>query len=376
MTLMSGSPPCCSATTGQRDIAIGSSIANRGRKSLEGLIGFLTNTLVFRCDLAGNPSFLDLLARVAGTARDAYAWQDLPFEKLVEELHPDRALSHNPLFQVCFSLLQAHRDALRLGGLTLEQLDAVTRTSRFDLTLTMEDTREGLRGAFEYNTDLFEPATMERMVEHLHVLLAGIAAAPETPVLDLPLLTEAEHRALVFGRNQTTTGYPREACIPELFQAEVRRTPNAPAVKFRERVLSYAELNQQANRLAHHLTSLGVGPETAVAIAAERSDRMIVGLVAILKAGGYYVPFDPADPPERLGYLLSQVHARVVLAATRHHPRLPEGGWQVCDPEAVDFSSLPDTDPPFRNHPDNLAYTTYTSGSTGLPKGICIPTAA
>ncbi|HVB38802.1 MAG TPA: amino acid adenylation domain-containing protein, partial [Vicinamibacterales bacterium] len=375
MTLLAAFAVLLSRSTGQDDLAIGSSIANRGHRRLEDLIGFLTNTLVMRVDLSGNPTFVELLGRVRHAAREAYARQDVPFEKLVEELQPDRVLSQNPLFQVAFSLLQAHRDSLKLGDLTIEQIDVPSATSRFDLTLTMEDAREGLIGSIEYNTDLFERDTIRRTIEHLDVLLHAVAEAPGLHVADLPVMTAGEQRRVTVELNATATGYPRDRCVHELVEAQAARTPDAVALRSGSLRLTYGELNARANRLARRLRACGVGPEAAVAICAERSIEMIVGLVAILKAGGFYVPFDPTDPPDRLAYLFAQVGARLILAPDARAAGLARHGLEVYVPvrHADELGREADGDLPNLTHPDNLVYTTYTSGSTGLPKGICIP---
>ncbi|MDE3155803.1 MAG: amino acid adenylation domain-containing protein [Acidobacteriota bacterium] len=375
MTLLAAFAVLLSRRTGQTDLAIGSSIANRGHRHLEDLIGFFTNTLVMRVDLSGNPTFAGLVGRVRAVAREAYGRQDVPFEKLVEELQPERVLSQNPLFQVAFSLLQAHRDTLRLGDLTIEQIDVPSATSRFDLTLTMEDAREGLVGSIEYNTDLFERETIRRTIEHLDVLLHAVAADPGARVADLPVMTDAERRRVTVELNDTVTDYPRDRCVHELFEAEAARRPDAVALRAGTARLTYGELNARANRLARRLRARGVGPEVAVAICAERSIGMIVGLVAILKAGGFYVPFDPGDPPDRLGYLFEQVQARLLLAPAGRAAELARFGRDVYVPEQREdeLAAEPAADLPNLAHPDNLIYTTYTSGSTGLPKGICIP---
>ncbi len=375
MTLLAAFAVLLYRSTGQDDLAIGSSIANRGHKRLEDLIGFLTNTLVMRVDLSGNPTFVELLGRVRHVAREAYARQDVPFEKLVEELQPERVLSQNPLFQVAFSLLQAHRDSLELGDLTIEQIDVPSATSRFDLTLTMEDAREGLIGSVEYNTDLFERETIRRTIGHLEVLLAAVAEAPETRVADLPVMSPGEQRRVTVELNATDTAYPRDACVHQLVEEWAARTPDAVALRSGAVRLTYGELNVRANRLARRLRARGVGPEAAVAICAERSVEMIVGLVAILKAGGFYVPFDPTDPAERLAYLFAQVGTRLILAPEARAEELARYGIEVYVParHAVELEGEPAGDLPNLTHPDNLIYTTYTSGSTGLPKGICIP---
>lgn len=362
--------------TGQTDFAVGTSIANRAHPSLEPLVGFLTNTLALRTPLGGDPTFAEVVRRTREVASAAYAHAETPLERIIEALRPDRTMSQNPLFQVCFSLLQAHRDELRLGdGLTLEQLNVTGATARFDLTITVEDTRAGLLVAVEYSRDLFEPATIARMVRHYRALLESAVAAPATRIAALPMLDAAERRSLLRDWNATTTPYPRDACIHELFEACAAATPDAPAVTAGDRTLTYAELNASANRLARRLRAQGVGADTGVAVCAERTLEMVVALVAVLKAGGYYLPFDPADPAERLNYLFEQTQARVLLAPAAARARLaalrlPLLAVQLDAPEHL--AESPENLPNVAS-PENLAYTTYTSGSTGRPKGICIP---
>lgn len=362
--------------TGQTDFAVGTSIANRGHPSLEPLIGFLTNTLALRTPLAGNPAFAELVGRVRTVANAAYEHAETPLERIIEAVQPDRTMSQNPLFQVCFSLLQAHRDALRLGErLTLEQLNVASATARFDLTVTVEDTRAGLLVAVEYSRDLFEPATIARMMRHYQTLLTGAAAAPETRIAALPLLAADERRTLLADWNATTTAYPRDRCVHELFEACAAATPDAPAVTAGERTLTYAQLNAAANRLARRLRAQGVGADVGVAVCAERTLEMVVTLVAVLKAGGYYLPFDPADPAERLNFLFEQAGVRVVAAPVEARPRLPATRvpFFPVQLDAPEFLAESADNLPNITDPANLAYTTFTSGSTGRPKGICIP---
>ena len=362
--------------TGQEDIAIGTSIANRPHPALEPLIGFLTNTLVLRTRLRGEIPFRELVARVRTVAESAYEHAETPLERIIEAVQPERTMSQNPLFQVCFSLLQAHRDTLRIGGLELEQQNVSSATSRFDLTVTCEDARAGLIVGFEYSADLFDPATIDRLALHYRRLLMHAAAQPGTAVAALPLLDPAEATQLLQAWNATVTPYPAHRAVHELFEEWAAKTPGATAVVAGDRALTYGELNAQANRLARRLRARGAGPDQPVAVAAERTLEMVVALVAVLKAGGCYLPFDPADPADRLAFSFRQAGARLLLAPAEAGPRLPAGTgaeWlpvQLDDPAHL---AEPADNLPNRTRPDHLAYVTFTSGSTGRPKGICIP---
>src|SRR3990172_6881802 len=328
-----------------------------------------------RTDLSGNPSFRELLGRVREAALGAYNHQDLPFEKLVEELHPKRDLSRNPLFQVMFVLENAPRQALELSGLTLNPLEVGSGTAKFDLTLSIVEGAEGLRGILEYNSDLFNTDTITRMLGHFQTLLEGIVANPEQRISDLPLLTEAERQQLLVEWNDTKRDYPQDKCIHELFEAQVERTPEAIAVVFEDQQLTYSELNARANQLAHYLRALGVGPEVLVGICMERSLEMVVGLLGILKAGGAYVPLDLTYPKERLAFMLEDTHVPVLLTQERLVLGLPQHGatvvcldadWEVIAQESEESLVSGAT-------AENLAYVIYTSGSTGRPKGISVP---
>jgi aspartate racemase len=356
--------------TEQEDIIVGSFIANRNRAEISGLIGFFVNTLVMRTYLGGNPSFQELLGRVRKIALGAYAHQDLPFEKLVEELQPERDLSRQPLFQVAFALQNTPMPALELPGLTLNSLEILhSGTAQFDLTLELQETSEGLSGHFEYNTDLFDACTLRRMANHFQTLLEGVVANPQQRLWDLPLLTEAERQTLLVEWNETQTDYPKDLCIHQLFETQVERTPDAVAVVFEDQQLTYQELNARANRIAHHLQSLGVGPEVLVGICMERSLEMVVGLLGILKAGGAYVPLDPAYPQERLALMLSDTQAPVLLTQQRLVAQLPQQVTKVVclDADWETIAQSRQENPVSGVRADNLAYVIYTSGSTGRP---------
>ena len=257
-----------------------------------------------RTDLSGNPTFRELLRRLREVCLGAYAHQDLPFERLVEELHLERNLGRNPLFQVMFVLQNTSLQTVGLPGLTLSPVEIDSGTAHFDLTLHIADTDRGLIATFAYNTDLFEDATIALMLGHFTTLLEAVVANPEGRVSDLPLLSEAERQQLLLEWNDTKTDDPNDLCIQQLFEAQVERTPDAVAVVFEHQQLTYADLNRRANQIAHHLQALGVGPEIPVGICLEPSADVIVGLLGILKAGGVYLPLDPAYPKERLAFML------------------------------------------------------------------------
>ncbi|MBD2606568.1 AMP-binding protein, partial [Scytonema hofmannii FACHB-248] len=371
MTLLAAFQAQLYRYTSQEDICIGSPIANRNHAGIEGLIGFFVNTLALRTDLSGNPSFLELLGRVREVCVGAYAHADIPFERLVTELHPERNLSHTPLFQVTFALQEDTKKDLLLSGLTLKWLQNQSETAKFDLTLYVVDSKPELWGWWEYNTDLFDAATIERMVGHFTNLLEGIVNQPEKRLSDLPLLTEPERQTLLVNWNDTTTDYPQDKCIHELFEAQVEKTPDAIAVVFESEQLTYGELNARANQLAHYLRTLGVKPEVLVGICVERSLSMVIGLLAILKAGGAYVPLDPSYPFERLAYMLEDSQPDVLLTQKYLVESLPTHFAQLICIDS-DWELIPDENienPVSQITVDNLAYVIYTSGSTGKPKG-------
>ena len=360
--------------TNQDDLVIGTPIANRNRLEIEGLIGFFVNTLVLRTDLAGDPTFRELLRRVREVCLGAYAHQDLPFERLVEELHLARDLSRNPLFQVMFVLQNASLQPVELPGLSLIPVEVDTGTTHFDLTLHIVDSDQGLVGTLAYNSDLFEAATIARMLGHLGTLLQGVAAAPERRLSDLPLLNEAERQQVLVDWNATRTDYAGDLSIPQLFETQVERKPEAIAVVLEDEQLTYKELNRRANQLANHLRSLGVGPEVRVGVCLKHSLEVIVGLLGILKAGGVYVPLDPAYPKERLAFMLEDAEVPVLLTQEALLPGLPEhhakvvcldSDWAVIARESAENLNC-------LAMPENLAYTIYTSGSSGQPKGVLI----
>jgi amino acid adenylation domain-containing protein len=360
--------------SGQDDIVVGTPVANRNRREIEGLIGFFVNTLVLRTDLSGNPSFEQLLGRVKEVALQAYAHQDLPFEQLVEALQPTRDLSYTPLFQVMFALDDASVPSVELPNLTASSYSVEIGTAKFDLTLSMENTADGLVGVWEYNTDLFDEVTIARMAGHFQALLEAIAANPIQPISELPLLTQRERHQLLVEWNNTTTDYPQDKCIHQLFEEQVELTPDAVAVVFEGTQLTYRELNARANQLAHYLLSLGVEPEVLVGICVERSLEMVVGLLGILKAGGAYVPLDPAYPSERLAFMLEDSAVPVLLTQQRLVDKLPQHEAQVVclDTQWEIIAQCSSENIACGVNAENLAYVIYTSGSTGKPKGVTI----
>jgi amino acid adenylation domain-containing protein len=359
--------------SGQEDICIGTPVANRNRAELEGLIGFFVNTLVLRSRVSAEESFEELLRRVQRTALEAYSHQDLPFERLVEELKPQRSLSHAPLFQVMLILQNAPRERGESKGLRFKPMASNAGISKFDLTCTMTESQGRLLGTLEYHSDLFDGSTIERLAKHYEVLLEGICAHPEQKVGRLGLLTEQEKRQLLKEWNATEASYPKDKCVHQLFEEQVRRAPEAVAVVFEGEELSYGELNRRANRLARYLRAQGVGPEDLVGVCVERSLEMVVGLLGILKAGGAYVPLDPSYPQERLTYMLQDAAPKVLLTQERLLGVLAsqQATMPLClDRDWATIAKHPDSDPPSHTKPQNLAYVIYTSGSTGKPKGV------
>ncbi|MBR8838801.1 MAG: amino acid adenylation domain-containing protein [Stigonema ocellatum SAG 48.90 = DSM 106950] len=371
MTLLTAFAILLHRYSGQDDICIGSPFANRNRQELESLIGFFANTLVLRTNLAGNPSFNELLGRIREIAMDAYAHQDFPFEMLVEALQPQRNLSHTPLFQVTFFLQNTSTSQVELTGLTVTSLPTETTTTKFDLSLAMENTAAGLVSVWEYNTDLFDTSTIERMAGHFQTLLCGIVANPEERLAQLPLLTPPEQHQLLVEWNDTQAPYPHEWCIHQLFEAQCFRTPDAVAVVFEDRQLTYRQLNCRANQLAHYLRSLAVRADVAVGICVERSLEMVVGLLGILKAGGAYVPLDPDYPSDRLSFMLEDAQLSVLLSQQQLVQKLPQHQAQVVclDTDWQSISAFSQDNPMTDVQNSNLAYIIYTSGSTGKPKG-------
>ncbi len=375
MLLLAAFKVLLSRYSGQEDVVVGSPIAGRNRTEIEGLIGFFANTLVLRTDLSGNLTFRQLLKRVRETALRAYTHQDLPFEQLVEQLQPERDLSHSPIFQVMFVLQNVSKEAINLPGLELTYLATDREAAKFDLTLSMLDTEQGLIGNLEYNTDLFDSRLIDRMVGHFEVLLEGIVAHPEQRVGELPLLSRAEREQLLVQFNETRVAYAElQQTIHELFEAQVARQPEAVAVRFGAEQVSYEELNRRANQVAWRLRRCGVGPEVLVGVLLERSVELVVGLLGVLKAGGAYVPLDGSYPEERLRFMVADAGVTVLLTEEKLRGRVSGPGLQevYLDGAEAERASESEANPESGVRAENLAYVIYTSGSTGRPKGVAI----
>jgi amino acid adenylation domain-containing protein/non-ribosomal peptide synthase protein (TIGR01720 family) len=349
----------------QEDVAVGTAVSGRNRAELEGLIGCFVNTLVLRATVDPGLSFTDFLAQVRETTLGAFANQDLPFERLVDELCPDRDPSRTPLVQAIVALHNAPAGPVELDGLVVEELELPQVSAIFDLDVEFTERAGALHTVIEYNTDLFDAPTIERLAGHLLVLLAGVVADPARPVSELPLLTPAEHRQL--GEwNATTAPFPADRCVHELVAEQARRTPDAIAVVHGRDRLTFAELDRRANRLANLLVARGVGPDVPVGVCTERGPGFVVALLAVLKAGGAYLPLDPEQPAERLAFMVADTGAPVVVT---DDTGLEGMGAGLVGLDATGWS---DTAPDTGTGPGNLAYIVYTSGSTGRPKGVMV----
>jgi amino acid adenylation domain-containing protein len=353
---------------------VGTPIAGRTRYETEGLIGFFVNTLVLRPDITGNPTVKEFLARVGQVALDAYDHQDLPFERLVQELNPERDLSRNPVFQIIFAFRNSESVPV-LPNIYVRPVSIPCEVAKFDLSSTVTESKDFFQISFTYNTDLFNADTIERMVGHFQRLLEGVVANPEQRIGELPLLTESERHQLLVDFNDTKTDYPKDKCIQELFEAQVEKTPDAIALVFEERRLTYRELDNRANQLAHYLMRRGIGAHVLVGICMERSIEMIVGLLGILKAGGAYVPLVASYPEARLGLMLEDTQASLVVSDLASQNSLPpHSAHVIClDRDWEEIAREPQVNPGNRSTADNLAYVIYTSGSTGVPKGVEVP---
>jgi amino acid adenylation domain-containing protein len=379
MTMLSAFNLLLHRYTHQTDILLGTPIAGRNRAETEGLIGFFVNTLVMRTDLSGDPGFRELLGRVREVALGAYAHQDLPFEKLVEAISPERDTSRNPLFQVSFQLSNVSNPAENASEEREEladesQLEVENAAAKFDLGVNIWESERGLRAQVDYSTDLFDDATITRMLKHFERLLEGVVSNPNRRVSELPLLTAGEQQRMLVEWNDTEADYARHSCLHELFEAQVERTPDSVAVSFAGEQLTYTELNERANQVARRLQGLGVGAEVSVGICMERSVEMITGMLGILKAGGAYVPLDPEYPSQRLSYMIEDAGVRVLLSQARLAQTLLAHGATVLHLDA-DRESIAVEGKDNLEHTamaENPAYVIYTSGSTGTPKGVAI----
>jgi non-ribosomal peptide synthetase component F/aryl carrier-like protein len=380
MTLLAAWSALLARLSGQSDVVIGALAANRHRAEIEPLIGFFVNTQALRIDLSGLPSVAELLAQVRATALAAQEHQDVPFEQVVEALSPTRSMAHSPIFQAMFSWQNAPEGRLELPGLQMEPVGVGAPTIKFDLELSLHEAGDCIAGHIGYACALFDHSTIERHVAHWQVLLRGLVADDRTIVSRLPLLSEAEQHQLLHGFNDTAAGFPAERCIHELFETQVERTPEATALVFGDISLTYAELNVQANRLAHQLIALGVGPDARVAMALSRGIDLVVALLATLKAGGAYVPLDPDYPAERLATMLDDCRPRVVLTHAAVQERLPASRALLTatvlvldDPSHWAHQPAHNPEPAALGlRSSHLAYVIYTSGSTGTPKGVMV----
>jgi amino acid adenylation domain-containing protein len=355
--------------TGQDDILVGTPISDRTHSETEGLIGFFLNTFILRTRFTDQLNFRSLLQQVRARALGAYAHPDFPFERLVAELAPERDLSRTPLFQVMFVL--ADPEGVSQVAKLSSNPETGTGTSKFDLTLFMAETEDGLEGVMEYSADLFEAPTIQRLCGHYGTLLEALAGNPDQRISTLPLLTLREREQLLVGWNDTEVDYPGDACLHGLFEEQAKRTPDAVAVEFQGSQLSYRELNERANQLGHYLRGAGVGADTLVGVCMERSLEMVVALYGVLKAGGAYVPIDPEYPPERVAFMLEDADVGVLLTQTRLASMLPryQGRVVSVDGEWEQIARHDVANPAKETGPKNLAYMIYTSGSTGRPKG-------
>ena len=381
MTLLAAFQVLLYRYSGQEDIVVGSPIANRCVTELEPLIGFFVNTLVLRVDLSGNPTFEELISRVREVCLAAYEHQDLPFEKLVRELKAERDQSRNPLFQVMFALQNTAQRFSPPSELMVEPNELQSTRSPFDLSLFLRERKGKYIGYIEYSTDLFNPDRIERLAGHLQTLLEAIVADPDQSIATLPILMEAERHQILVEWNDSAADYPKHKCIHQLFEEQVEQRPDAIAVEFEDEQITYRELNRRANQLAHHLISLGIGPNNLVGICVERSIEMILGLLGIIKAGGAYVPLDPAYPKERLRFMLEDANisgvdvtrGRDLLDGDTRNSTLITQHFNVClDRDLPTIEQQSSENLPTQLDSNNLAYVIYTSGSTGRPKGVAI----
>ena len=375
MVLLAGYDLLIHRLSGRDDVVVGSPIAGRMRREVEGLIGFFVNTMALRTDLSGDPTFAELVRRVRETTLEAYAHQDLPFERVVEELQPERTLSRNPLFQVAFALQNVRMDPVDAPGLRFRLEDVDSGTSKFDMYLEMHEDGDRLRAHLEYATDLWEPASVERMIGLFLQLLEACADRPELPVSLAALLDSRERRRVTEDWNQTASAYPRDASIHSVFARVAASHAASIALSWEGGRMTYAELDAQSNRVANHLRKLGVRADEPVALLCERSPELISAILGILKAGGAYVPVNPKYPRSRIAMMLEDAGAKVLLTQERMLGSLPEHHLRtvLLDAQACEIARESADDPRVEVSPESAAYVIYTSGSTGRPKGVVVP---
>src|SRR6266511_833921 len=380
MTLLGGFDVLMSRYSGQEDVALGTDIANRNLAEIEGLIGFFVNQLALRVEVRHRESFEELLKRVREVCLGAYAHQDVPFEKLVEELQPERDPSRSPLFQVKLILQNAPREGLKLGGTRLSEVGGgEIEMAKVDLTAAITDTGRDWAVVVSYSRDLFEEGTIERLIGHYTNALRWIAPGvleegDERPISELSLLSDGEREQIIVEWNQTGRPYPKDRRVHELFREQAERTPERIALIGGGEQVSYRELNRRANQLGRYLQRLGVGPDVVVGLCLERSAEMVIALMGVLKAGGAYLPLDPSYPLERLGYRLEDAGVGVVTTTQELERRLPAylGQTVLVDPEWEEVGGEREGEPEGGTLGENVAYVIYTSGSTGKPKGVMV----
>jgi amino acid adenylation domain-containing protein len=374
MSLLAGFKLLLMRYSGQSDIVVGTPIAGRNRVEIEGLIGFFVNTLVIRTEVSERATFTELVKRVKEVTLEAYANQEVPFEKVVEDLQPERELSRTPLFQVMFAFQNEAGEQKQPGGLRMRREELEKTTTKFDLHMTVREREGRLEQEIEYNAELFDPRTIKRMAEHFQNLLKAIANDGELKVREVSIMSEAERQQVLVEWNDTRQEYVGDELIHQLFQQQVRLTPQAIALTCDDQHLSYEELNWRANQLASYLVAQGVGPESLVGIMMDRGIEMVVALLAILKAGGAYVPLDPRYPRQRLAYMLEDAEVEVLVSQEHMLAEIPETAAKVIcvdrDSTLIGQQSAQDLDIPISA--SNLAYVIYTSGSTGRPKGVAL----
>jgi amino acid adenylation domain-containing protein len=375
MTLLCGWSALMARLSGQQDVVIGTPVANRQHAETESLIGFFVNTLALRVVVDDDPSVAQLLNQVKATTLSAYAHQDLPFEQVVEAVKPSRSMSHSPIFQVMLALNNTPKgDALTLPGLCLSPVTRPSTTTQFDLTLSLTEADDVIVASLDYACDLFDAATVERWAGHLQVLLNGMVADDQQRVSRLPMLTQAEIGHIVVDWNDTEADYAQDSCIHQLFEQQAEQAPDAVAVAFEGRSLTYAEVNAKSNRLAHYLREKGAGPAVLIGLCVDRSPEMIIGLLGILKAGSAYVPLDPDYPEDRIAYMINDAGMPLLLTRQRLLGKLTAGPADlIClDRDWPEIERFQPENPVSRNHPLDAAYIIYTSGSTGQPKAVVV----